>query len=897
MQATVAHYRILEKIGEGGMGEVWKAQDTRLDRPVALKFLPADRMADPDRKLRFVHEAKAASALNHPNIVTIYDIGSQDGLDYIAMEFISGKTLDQLIGAKGFPHAQATRWAIQIAGALGAAHAKGIVHRDVKPGNIMVNDQGIVKVLDFGLSKLIDLIVPSDVTATATLVKELRTEEGALVGTVAYMSPEQAESRPVDARSDIFSFGALLYEMVTGRRPFAGDSKISILAGILREEPAAVSSFAPDVPQDLERIIARCLRKDPARRYQHMDDVRIALEDLREESESGARIAPVVPPARRPLWIPAAAALAFAAIAGGAWYFARRPSAPPAEPALTRLTHDSGLTTDAALSLDGRLLAYASDRAGEGGLDIWVRQLAGGDPTRITNRPEDEYEPNFSPDGTRIAYRSDAGGGGIYTISALGGQPALLIPEGRGPRYSPDGKQLAFWKGNPTSGTPYAKGAASIWVASSDGTQVRQLASDLLVAGRPEWSQDGKYLVFFGQQDAATSRDVWVTPVAGGSSARTGFRDAMLLQKLRPAGPYPQIARESATRYCVSLSNGSAVNLWSVTLSAPGWKAQDLRRVTGGTQSELQPSIASSHLAFTAEDDSQQIWSVRVDADRGQVLAPAEQVTHGDTSGDPELSADGNQLLYVSTRPGEERAILRDLVSGSETTVATAPVIHHPTLSPDGAHIAYRSGPRASVNLDLMVVNASGGVPQKLCADCGMTLKWTNDGRQVFFKKGDAICLLNVPGGEQTILLDHPKHALWQAQLTADSRWVAFVEVRGEGHTQIHIAPFRAGVPPQQWIDLTEADAENDKPRWSPSGNLLYYTSTRDGFRCIWAQRLDPATKHPVGDPFAVLHFHSTVRSLSNVSLYSLETSVAPGKLMFVLGERRGNLWTLSRPN
>src|SRR6266852_7051487 len=267
----LGHYRIESKLGEGGMGEVWKARDTRLDRFIALKTLPAEKVADPERRNRFVLEAKAASALNHPNIVHVYDIADSEGIPFIAMEYVAGKTLDQLTGRNGLRLNEALKYAIQIADALARAHSSGIVHRDLKPSNIMVDEHGLVKVLDFGLAKLTEP-VPGEFSLTQSLrtPENPKTEEGTIVGTAAYMSPEQAEGKPVDARSDIFSFGSVLYEMTTGRRAFHGDSQIATLSAILKEEPKPASGLVPDVPRDLEMIINRCLRKDPARRFQYM---------------------------------------------------------------------------------------------------------------------------------------------------------------------------------------------------------------------------------------------------------------------------------------------------------------------------------------------------------------------------------------------------------------------------------------------------------------------------------------------------------------------------------------------------------------------------------------------------------------------------------------------------
>jgi serine/threonine protein kinase/tetratricopeptide (TPR) repeat protein len=316
---TISHYEITEKLGEGGMGVVYKARDSHLKRFVALKVLPPEKVTDPERKQRFVQEARSASALNHPNIVTVYDIDQSDGIDFIAMEYVEGKTLDGLIGRKGMKLNEALKYAVQIADALAKAHAAGIVHRDLKPGNVMVTADGRVKVLDFGLAKLMETapVGPED----TTLTERQSTELGVIVGTASYMSPEQAEGKKVDARSDIFSFGSVLYEMLTGRRAFRRDSQALTLAAVLHLEPPPLPA---ETPQELDRVVARCLRKDPARRFQTMADLKVILEELKEESDSGkstAVQAPTRPRSRRFLRVAlvASAVLLLAAVGVFLW--------------------------------------------------------------------------------------------------------------------------------------------------------------------------------------------------------------------------------------------------------------------------------------------------------------------------------------------------------------------------------------------------------------------------------------------------------------------------------------------------------------------------------------------------------------------------------------------------
>lgn len=341
---TVLQYQILEKLGAGGMGEVYKARDTRLNRFVAMKVLPAGMSVDEERRRRFVHEAQAASALNHPNIITIYDIVSDGDTQFMVVEYVAGKTLLELVPKEGLRVPQVIQYATQMADALAAAHAAGIVHRDLKPANVMVTGGGLVKLLDFGLAKLV-VAETGDHNATATAVIAPLTTEGTIMGTVNYMSPEQAEGSKVDARSDIFSFGAVVYEMLTGRCAFMGTSTISTLTAVLRDDIQPIAELRPDVPPELERIVETCLKKDPAQRYQSMREIQAALAPLKRQSDSGAldiptmRVTPLraAPPRRaaarvsKTLVIGAVCVLAAAALgAGGYWWMSRHEAVPPA---------------------------------------------------------------------------------------------------------------------------------------------------------------------------------------------------------------------------------------------------------------------------------------------------------------------------------------------------------------------------------------------------------------------------------------------------------------------------------------------------------------------------------------------------------------------------------------
>jgi serine/threonine protein kinase len=434
MKGRLLHYEILREIGRGGMGEVYQARDTHLDRVVAVKVLPAGAVANPSRKLRFIQEAKAASALNHPNIVTIHDINADEGIDFIVMEYVAGKTLDEVIPVRGLRPNAALKHAVPIADALAAAHAAGILHRDLKPSNVMVTEEGRVKVLDFGLAKLVEPAEGSSSDETRTSSRP-QSEDGVVMGTAAYMSPEQAEGRRLDGRSDVFSFGAMLYEMVTGQKPFQGDSKLATMAKILNEDPAPLSQLLESIPPDLEKTILRCLRKDPARRYQTMADLKVALEDLRDETASGKQQAVQRKPIR-PWRRMGAVAAALLAVAAGflAWRGVRWRG--PEQMKAVPLTAYQGAEILPSFSPDGNQVAFQWSGPQQDNLDIYILLIGSLTPLRLTSdserrhqpgvvsgRPLDRVSPPEGVRGKRVAADSAPGGTGAQ---AHGGPDAAL---------------------------------------------------------------------------------------------------------------------------------------------------------------------------------------------------------------------------------------------------------------------------------------------------------------------------------------------------------------------------------------------------------------------------------------------------------------------------------------
>ncbi len=886
---TLSHYEIVEKLGEGGMGVVYKARDTRLDRFVAIKILPADKVADAERKRRFVQEAKAASALNHPNIITIHDIASESGTDFMVMEYVAGKTLDHAIERHGLRLSEALKHAVQIADALATAHEAGIIHRDLKPSNVMVTEKGQVKVLDFGLAKLTEK-AELDQAATQTLQQAAPalTEEGAVLGTVAYMSPEQAEGRKIDARSDIFSFGSLLYEMVTGRRAFQGDSRLTTLTAILRDDPKPPSETGETVPRDLQKIITRCLRKDPARRFQTMADLKVAIEEVKEESESGRLTEiPAAAPVRRRspvVWAAVAMVLVLAGLAVYGWRSrAPAPSSSGGGLSLRQLTQDTGRTTDPAISPDGKLVAYASDRAGDGGMDIWVQQLtAGAQPIRLTRNKADDDDPSFSPDSGRIVFDSGREGGGIYIMPALGGEERLLL---RGPyvtpRFSPDGQWVATWSPSNYQGR--------LVVVPVSGGPPRPIVPEFYGAYTPAWSPDGAKILFIGERQQGDPNYWWIAPLDGGPAVKTGA--VAILGKLPLAGRFLRPAEWLNDQVLFA-----AGNLWRVPFSRD-YKLGTPERLTTSTALEGSPRAITGpkgwRLVFASSQRSQSLWSLPLDLNAAKVLGEPKKL-FADALGrtTPSLSADGSRLSYVYHGLEGYGVRVRDTKTGVETTLVQGPNDMRARLSPDGSTIAYTPTVTEAEKV-IYLISATGGDARQFCETCGLIYDWTPDGKKILYRTWNPMKFWSIDAttGRQTEIISHPKYSIYGGVYSPDQRWMA-VHYGGVGAPQgVFIAPVGengAAGPQSEWITVMANPGVNPRPWWSPDGSVLYFLSTAAGQVEIWGRRLDPKTKQPRGETFVV---YSPQAQRSMPTGHPFGPAMGSQQIIFSIYESTGNIW------
>jgi len=880
--AKLGNFEIVELLGRGGMGEVWRARDARLKRDVAIKVLPAGLARDPDRIARFEREARAASALNHPNIVHIYDIGRDNGTYWIASELVRGDTLRRMIEAGPLAAPKAIEIAAQVAAGLAAAHAAGLVHRDLKPDNIMVTRDGHVKILDFGLAKQRRSAQDS---TTADL-----TDEGVVLGTAGYMSPEQVRGEAADHRSDLFSFGVVLYEMLCGKRAFAGDSSVEVMNAILKNDPPELPA---SVPGALARIVRRCLEKEPDRRFQSAADLGFALEALSLAPASAER-------PRRRAWWKWAALGASCVIAAIVYWLGVRPTRPPAPPETTlrRPTNDSGLTTDAVISPDGKLVAYSSNRENSASRHIWVRQVDGRGSIRLTNDPADDSDPAFSSDGTEIAFRSERGGGGIYVVPVLGGEARELVPEGRRPSFSPDGRWLMYSTGR---GLPGGTDniPAKLFVKPVSGGQAVQIGAAISGrCGHAVWSPDGSRILFFANCYPAVPT-AWVSTVDG--------KD---VRPNRDLGPV--------------LANWSNVNQWipnpprllgwrqvadafvvtAVPLSADGTKVTGApQKLTSVTEQLLHVAAAlDGRIVLTTSTSKVHLWGLPIDA-KGRAIGEPKQITYGsEDEAQPSLSRDGGRMAFTSVRANTQRVFYKDFTTGRETELSMDQSSYaSPLFKPDGAGVMCLNFKTQWEPATLEYIPLSGGLPTKIWNGHRIVdlWDWSPDGKTLLWfvaaPKPGVVRQLDLDSLSETAFLDGPDLDTWQAHFSHDGLWVTFIATTPKNVTpgdmksaHIYIVPFRKTPPLRsEWIPVTHGEWD-DKPRFSSDDKLIFFkTGNADGTRRLWAQKLK-ADMRPDGNPAPLYSSSDSQRVITDGDI-----AVGPRLIVFPRADQTGNIYLL----
>ncbi len=747
-------YEILSPIGAGGMGEVYRARDTRLGREVAIKVLPADRVADESRRRRFVQEARAASALNHSSIVTIHEIESQDGVDFIVMEYVPGKTLGTLLRSR-LKLSESIGIAVPIADALARAHAAGIVHRDLKPANVMVTPEGAVKVLDFGLAKL---VAPDETSEEhETMTEETREPVGSGPGTVAgtpgYMSPEQASGALVDARSDIFAFGCLLYEMVTGRRAFPGGSRAETLASLLRDQPKAPSEIVAEVPRDLDKLILRCLRKEPAKRFQHIADVKVELEEIRQEPGAPPVAGGLAPPSRRKralLWTTALAGVL--AVAAGLRLGRRSPDAPIPSPRVVPLSATSGHERWPTFSPDGSQVAFSWDgevaEEAKANWDTWLMMIGSSETRRLTTDPAVDVYPSWSPDGRQIAFlrlRLPDPGAAIFVVSPLGGVERRVadFPAGYSQLgWSPDGRWLAARRARSPGETAPESGGLHL-IPLQEG-QARAITAPRAPAfdTHPAFSPDGRSLAYASCAFYTYPPcDVHVVDVGPAFLPRSAPRRLTR----QPAGinglAWSRDGR--SVLYAVAHVGVDWSRLWRVDASGE----HPPERVELAPQGATSPAVSrlQDRLAFTL--DRQDVDLYRFDV--GGPIKPFFASTFSDYN--PSYSPDGKRIAFESGRSGQRQEIwLADADGSNPIQLTQGPGVWQgtPRFSPDGRRIAFSARGEDGF-ADLWVIDAAGGSLRRLThAPFHESFPtWSPDGRWIYYRddRADGRDLSRIP--------------------------------------------------------------------------------------------------------------------------------------------------------
>ena len=878
-------YEIVRKIGRGGMGEVYLATERRLGRRVALKLLPRAYTRNSERLRRFEQEARAASALSHPNIITIYGIGEQDGAHFIATEFIEGETLRQRLSRSRPATDESLGVAIQIADALSAAHEAGIVHRDIKPENVMLRPDGYVKVLDFGLAKLSEprRSVGGSHPETATLVP-VQTAPGAVMGTVNYMSPEQARGLAVDEGTDIWSLGCVLYECAAGRDPFAGPTPSDTLSNILSREPPALSRQSAVAPAELERIVSKALTKERAGRYPSVRDLLAELKGLKQELDfadrlersaaPNARAASISPahdtqrpdavaaahtdenaaaavPAtgilkratgrrRRLAAAAVAAALVLVAAAALGVYKLVLPRLRPAPFQRTRIARltNTGKTIDAAVSPDGKYLAYVLSDAGQ--QSLWIRQTSAANDTQIVAPARVGFWGiTFSPGGDEIYYGvKSAGAGALFRIPALGGTPVKIMDAVDGTvGFSPDGRRIAYILGD------LARGESGLFVANADGTGARQIASRRLPEyfvpvfyGGPSWSPDGELIacavgsgsggskvivvradggggerVLTDRQWIATGRVLWLPDMSGllmiGRNRESlayqiwhlSYPEGAERRVTNDLDDYRSLSLTADARRLATVSMSSRMSVW-VAPDGDAARAEELPTGNVGWMGRFESieALRDGRVVYTSNQDGRPgVWLMNSDGTNRR------QLTAGTYGYDPTASPDGRYILYTAFGNGKSN-VWRMSADGSSTVRLTdGRDDRSPAVTPDSRWVVYSS--YADGRMTLWKVPLEGGAAARIT---------------------DAVA--------------------YMPQVSPDGKFIAYSYshfpnteiIKNPTVTRIAVMPFGGGEPVKVF-EIPSGNAISAAVRWSRDGRALLYTVNDGTVGNIWSQPLD----------------------------------------------------------
>jgi serine/threonine protein kinase/Tol biopolymer transport system component len=918
---SIGHYRIISLLGKGGMGEVYRARDVRLGRDVAIKVLPKIFSHDAERLRRFEREAQAASALNHPNIITIHETGQFGDTHYIVTEYVEGETLRRLMAAGNMKLSEALDVATQMASALTAAHSAGIIHRDIKPENVMVRPDGLVKTLDFGMAKLAKPPAPGNPSQAST-GNHSSTEAGIVMGTARYMSPEQARGLEVDARSDIFSLGVTLYEMVAGRRPFEGETSSDIIAAILQREAEPLSRYMPEVPAELEQIVNKALVKEREDRYQTIKELQNALSSLKGAASTAratAKVENLVGKIRRQrglAFVLLALALAMTAVVYVSSLIRQKfqTGQAPLRP-LNQLTYGGGLQIQPTWAPDGRFIAYSSDRSGN--FDIWVQQIAGGNPIQVTKSPLPDWQPDWAPDGTKIVFRSEREGGGLFVVPALGGVERKISSFGYYPQWSPDSSRILFYPSD-----YYFRYRNKVYMVALDGEPPREIQPEFLNEFLPKglggvaWHPDSQRISVWGDH-SKTGLGFWTIPLTGGAAVKSEMTAEVEKQLNVASVRLENFLWSPSGRYLYfegwalrSINNWR--NLWRVAVDPVTlrWIAGPERLTTdAGFNADIALSPDGKKLAYTSRNKNTRIWSLPFDAASGKIKGAGEPVTTaGMAAYLVDLSRDGKKLSFWVGRASKVERWEKSLEDGHEQlSGVTDDFVHNAGFwSRDGKRLvarrkrAYPDNFEGVIESSTVIYPAGGGDEMELTSPTSTSNEgsydWSADGQWILGYANPIVSgrslIWQLPVGaapraetQARVVTSSEEYELWQTRFSPDDRWVSFAAVkRADGSIHIFTVPASGG----EWTRITAGKNWDDKPRWAPDGKTIYFISDRTGFLNVWGIRFDSGAGKPVGEPFRVTFLENTGQMIELDEL-----GIAANRLVVTFKEGSGSIWTL----
>jgi eukaryotic-like serine/threonine-protein kinase len=736
-------YEIVAPIGAGGMGEVWRARDTRIGREVAIKILPSAFALDGDRLRRFELEARAAGTLNHPNLVTIYDLGADDGAPFVAMELLEGETLREKMELNGaavrLPIRKAVDYSVQIANGLAAAHEKGIVHRDLKPENIFITKDGRAKILDFGLAKLKQ---GTDEGKTEARTAQRDTSPGTIVGTAGYMSPEQVRGQQVDHRSDIFSFGAILYEMLSGRRAFKGDSSVETMNAILKEEPPDLGAVDGSHPPAIDIVVRHCLEKNREERFQSARDLAFDLERISSVSGSSPAVAVSRPYGR---WIAPAIAAAIALIAiAAAWRAGYRvtTAVKPASSARTfaLLTNQAGIADFPSFAPEGKTFVYVSKASGNA--DIYSKRVDGRNAINLTKDSHaDNTQPAFSPDGSEIAFRSERDGGGIFIMGATGESVRRLTDFGFNPTWSPDGSEIAV-STESTALQPQARPGSAVIDVIDARTGAKREIVDLAHDGvQPNWSPHGDRIAYWSITGGGGQRDLFTVDPHAATPSQTIVRVTN-----DPALDWNPVWSPDGKYLYFGSDRDGTMNLWRISMDEHSGKP------LGPPESALLPTRFAAHfsfarntgaLAYAGVDVSDSIWRVPFDPVSLQVTGEPTAIVGGAMlllrfEGNP-ISPDGKWIAFSNIGGQEDLFLAR--TDGSEIRQITndPEKDRGPSWSLDGKRIYFYS--QRPGRYEVWSIGVDGSGLRQISHTTGQSYWWPR-----MMPDGRTLCVINASG-------------------------------------------------------------------------------------------------------------------------------------------------------